>query len=571
MMVLPRPYLLSEMSEEARRQKLARARKMLREFQLRNNLPIPPRAKKKKKTKVGPETPTSGGHSPEDAPKDRATPASPADDTTPPGSAHPACASSPCTSGMASPENYDAERSPLPSEESKTMSSTDSLPQVSRPLHGLLPESSSNISGKDQTSSNDMKNPESRYQDLSLGLDSSSPTHNQLTKKTQELNQEKQDALDQLEIVKQDFEQELMKEQGALRQQLQEHTQTIEILLSEKSELHTALMHTQQALRQKAGEAEALANRLQSSRRRVSELEQTLSDVSAQQKQADKTNQELTEEHENLKVELCTQSKSNEALKQRNSELEETLRVLLMEKSAMQQGMDELHKKLQMRELAKPPPLQPEDLHDNQQLRQTLEEWETPPQKPPTGTSEMEQQLQAEASELQEKLEISGEIDTIREYIALHQNQRAVMKELHHLQEDISCITNDKEDMMVKLPEMQELNKTLVGEHKGQHSMFLAAAQSPAGQDKTASPDPQELGAHNGQDLPEGNLANDVGSVKGEAHQGKTVPKTSTAQQKMQLLRENQYTQDHHGLGDNPCIPFFYQAEKYEEAKVLVI
>lgn len=44
-------------------------------------------------------------------------------------------------------------------------------------------------------------------------------------------------------------------------------------------------------------------------------------------------------------------SKNNEDLKQHNSELEEKLRLLVIEKSAMQLGMEELQKKLEMSEL----------------------------------------------------------------------------------------------------------------------------------------------------------------------------------------------------------------------------
>lgn len=44
-------------------------------------------------------------------------------------------------------------------------------------------------------------------------------------------------------------------------------------------------------------------------------------------------------------------SKNNEDLKQQNSELEEKLRLLAIEKSAMQLGMEDLQKKLEMSEL----------------------------------------------------------------------------------------------------------------------------------------------------------------------------------------------------------------------------
>lgn len=48
---------------------------------------------------------------------------------------------------------------------------------------------------------------------------------------------------------------------------------------------------------------------------------------------------------------LSGHSKNNEDLKQQNSELEEKLQVMVREKAAMQLGMEELQKKLEMSEL----------------------------------------------------------------------------------------------------------------------------------------------------------------------------------------------------------------------------
>lgn len=108
---------------------------------------------------------------------------------------------------------------------------------------------------------------------------------------------------------------------------LKVHIQTIGILVSEKSELQTALQYTQQAARQKAGvfrnehdkllvlqqllniayhslclclcvaDAEELNNRLQATKQRVSELERTLSSVSAQQKQFEKVKDTAVNSH----------------------------------------------------------------------------------------------------------------------------------------------------------------------------------------------------------------------------------------------------------------------------------
>ncbi|XP_055255211.1 golgin subfamily A member 2 isoform X5 [Moschus berezovskii] len=374
----PHPPPPPGMSEETRQSKLAAAKKKLREYQQKNSPGVPAGAKKKRKIKNGssPETTTSGGcPSPEDAPRDRAAPVTPsADDAVPPGGVPSPSASPPRVTSMASAQNHDANNSSGLIDESTSFSSTESLRQLSQQLNGLVSESSSYINGEGLASPANIKNLESRYQELSVALDSSNLTNKQLSSKIEELKQENQETLDQLEKEKKEFEQKLAKEQGALREQLQVHIQTIGILVSEKTELQTALAHTQQAARQKAGESEDLANRLQSSRQRVGELERTLSAVSTQQKQADRYNKELTRERDALKLELYKNNKNNEDLKQQNSELEEKLRLLAIEKSAMQLGVEELQKKLEMSELllqqfsSQPAP------DSSQQLQQALEE-----------------------------------------------------------------------------------------------------------------------------------------------------------------------------------------------------
>uniref|UniRef100_G1TWL2 Golgin subfamily A conserved domain-containing protein n=1 Tax=Oryctolagus cuniculus TaxID=9986 RepID=G1TWL2_RABIT len=173
---------------------------------------------------------------------------------------------------------------------------------------------------------------------------------------------------------KKECQQKLAKEQGALREQLQVHIQTIGILVSEKADLQSALAHTQQAARQKAGESEDLANRLQTTHQRVGELERTLSAVSTQQKQVDRHNKELTQERDALKLELY-KNKNNEDLKQQNSELQERLRVLETEKKALQLGTEELQKKLEMSELLLQQFSSESGVSDGrQQLQQAMEE-----------------------------------------------------------------------------------------------------------------------------------------------------------------------------------------------------
>ncbi|XP_053776049.1 golgin subfamily A member 2 isoform X3 [Desmodus rotundus] len=376
---------LPEMSEEVRQKKLAEARKKLREFQQQRGIGVPAGAKKKKKIKNGssPETATSEGcHSPEDiqdilkvlvsdlnhsngvalspldnwkAPKDHAAPAALSSDDTmsPDGVLSPSAASS--------AQNYDPESGPFVLSES-TFSSTESLRQLSQQLNGLVCESASFVNGEGLASSANIKALESRYQELSLALDSSNLTNKQLGSEIEELE-------------KQEYKQKLAKEQGALREQLQVHIQTIGILVSEKTELQTALAHTQQAARQKTGEAEDLAGLLQSSQQRVGDLERTLCAVSTQQKQADRHNKELVKNRDALKLELYKSNKTNEDLKQENSELQEKLRVLVTDKEAVQLSLEELQKKLEMSELLLQQfSSQSETPDSREQFQQALEE-----------------------------------------------------------------------------------------------------------------------------------------------------------------------------------------------------
>ncbi|KAL6036961.1 hypothetical protein STEG23_033495 [Scotinomys teguina] len=391
------------MSEETRQSKLAAAKKKLREYQQKNSPGVPAGAKKKKKIKNGssPEQTTANDcQSPEDIqdilkvlvsdlnrsngvslpPLDKrkasTDPAAPAPPTAAADTLFLGVVPSPDAdlSSMASPQSHDAGNCSDLMEETKTFSSTESLRQLSQQLNGLVSESASYINGEGLTSSN-MKELESRYQELAVALDSSYVTNKQLSSTIEELKQQNQDTLDQLEKEKRDYQQKLAKEQGALREQLQVHIQTIGILVSEKAELQTALAHTQQAARQKAGESEDLASRLQSSRQRVGELERTLSTVSTQQKQADRYNKDLTKERDALKLELYKNNKNNEDLRQQNSELEEKLRVLVAEKAAAQLGLEELQKKLEMSELLLQQfSSQSEASDSNQQLQHAMEE-----------------------------------------------------------------------------------------------------------------------------------------------------------------------------------------------------
>ncbi|XP_056361228.1 golgin subfamily A member 2 isoform X13 [Oenanthe melanoleuca] len=393
------------MADGSRQSRLAAAKKKLKEYQQKNSPGATAGTKKKRKTKEGsrPATPTT-------------------DDQQP-------------------PENMnEAEDHKNALDENRSFSSTEGLRQLSEQLNGLVSQSASYVNGESAVSSTNIKEMETRYQELAVALDSSNLTNKQLVTKIEELKQQNQEAVNQLEKEKKEFEQKFSKEQAALREQLQVHIQTIGILVSEKSELQTALGHTQQAARQKSGEAESLAARLHSSRQRVSELERTLSSISMQQKQSEKHNKELVKERDNLKLELYKRSKSSEEIKQQNSELSEKVHSLVSQNSAMKLDVEDLHKKLEMAELMiQQFSSQGGSLDANQQLQMALEE-KASLETQLAQLSESLHQLQAERDQYVEKLREEGSVWQQR---------------VQQLSEQVHTMAEEKEKHMAKIQELE--------------------------------------------------------------------------------------------------------------------
>ncbi|XP_060941302.1 golgin subfamily A member 2 isoform X2 [Limanda limanda] len=236
-------------------------------------------------------------------------------------------------------------------EENRPLSSTESLRQLSQQLNGLVSESSAAYQNGDGAPVLTEREMESRNQELAAALESSNLTNSQLNIQLDQLAKQSQELTDQLQKERKEFEQRCSKEQGAMREQLQVHIQTIGILVSEKSELQTALQYTQHAARQKTGEAEELNSRLQATKQRVSELERTLSSVSAQQKQFEKHNKELEKERDNLRLEVFRVNNVSEESKQQSSELSERLKLTSQDNGAMRLEVEDLRKRLEIGDL----------------------------------------------------------------------------------------------------------------------------------------------------------------------------------------------------------------------------
>ncbi|XP_032304006.1 golgin subfamily A member 2 isoform X5 [Coturnix japonica] len=440
----------ADMADGSRQSKLAAAKKKLKEYQQKNSPGATAGAKKKRKSKEGsrPETPTNDGRqSPENIQNilkvlvsdlnrsngvaipslDRRKAYFDSDVATrnadqlaadvpvlSNSNSLPSCASVlPAPGSTQLTQIHEAEDRKNALDENRSLSSTESLRQLSEQLNGLVSQSTSYVNGESGVSSTNIKEME---------------------------KQQNQEAVNQLEKEKKEFEQKFSKEQAALREQLQVHIQTIGILVSEKSELQTALGHTQQAARQKSGEAEDLAARLQSSRQRVSELERTLSSISMQQKQSEKHNKELVKERDNLKLELYKQSKGSEEIKQQNSELSEKLRSLVSENSAMKLDVEDLHKKLEMAELMiQQFSNQSGNVDANQQLQMALEE-RASLETQIAQLSESLQQLQAERDQYVEKLKEEGSIWQQR---------------VQQLSEQVRTMAEEKEKHVAQIQELE--------------------------------------------------------------------------------------------------------------------
>ncbi|KAG8554867.1 hypothetical protein GDO81_003926 [Engystomops pustulosus] len=397
-----------------RQHKLAAARRKLKEFQQKSTPPAPVGGKKKKKGKESnshPDTPNRLSPDPiETILKGLVSDLHRSNGVSIPGL------------GDMKQNDYDN-----PKTAERFVSSTDSLRQLSEQLNGLVSQGNSYVNGENVISS----------------------TSPEVEK------QQNQDVLEKLEKERKEFEQKFSKEQGSLREQLQVHIQTIGILVSEKSELQTALSYTQQAARQKGAEVEDLVMRLQSTRQRVTELERTLSSISTQQKQLEKLNKELEKERDNLRLESLKSSKSSEELKQQNSEMSEKLNALLSENAAMRLELGDLHKKLEMAELMIQQFSNQSGTPDvNQQLHMVIEERDQ------LGTqltqmSDSLQQLRAERDQYVEKLKEEGEVWQER---------------VRQLSEQIQTLSQEKESAREQVEQLE----TRVTE------LLLASAVEPA-------------------------------------------------------------------------------------------
>ncbi|XP_029024312.1 golgin subfamily A member 2 isoform X2 [Betta splendens] len=325
-------------------------------------------------------------------------------------------------------------------EENRPLSSTESLRQLSQKLNGLVSESNAAYVNGESTPSVSERDLESRNQELAAALESSSLTNSQLKTKLDQLAQQSQDLSDQLQKERKEFEQRFSKEQGAMREQLQVHIQTIGILVSEKSELQTALQYTQQAARQKTAEAEEFNSRLQATKQRVSELERTLSSVSSQQKQFEKHNKDLEKERDSLRLEVFRLNNLSDESKQQSSELTEQLKLKTQENGVMRFEVEDLRKRLEIADLMlQQCSSQSDPTSANQQVQLLLEE---------------KQQLEAHNHQLMESMtHLKTERDCYAEQI--HEEGRIWKDKTEQLLTQVSLVAEERDRNISRVQELE--------------------------------------------------------------------------------------------------------------------
>ncbi|XP_077593486.1 golgin subfamily A member 2 isoform X3 [Stigmatopora nigra] len=352
-------------------------------------------------------------------------------------------------------------------EENRQLSSTESLRQLSQQLNGLVSESSSVHVNGDSASPVGERELDSRNQELSAALESSNLTNSQLNTKLDQLAQQSQELNDQLQKERKEFEQKFSKEQGAMREQLQVHIQTIGILVSEKSELQTALQYTQQAARQKAGEAEELNSRLQTTKQRVSELERTLSSVSTQQKQFEKHNKELEKERDAMRLEVFRQNNLNDESKQQSSELSEQLQQRAQETVSLRMEVEDLRKRLEIADLMLQQfSTQSEPNSSSQQIQLLLEE---------------KQQMEVHSHQLMESVaQLKTERDCYAEQI--QEGGRVWKDKTEQLLTQVSLVAEERDRNIEKVQQLEdtisELRNAAALQSKERENQSAAETQS---------------------------------------------------------------------------------------------
>ncbi|XP_070532373.1 golgin subfamily A member 2-like isoform X3 [Ptychodera flava] len=466
------------MADASRLEKLAAARKKLKQFQQQKaagNTPSnsPATSKSRNSTPANKSKKSKSNSKKEKASKANASTPSPVTDS-------PAGSTINTTDSIASPTT---DRNPSPSPDvsldssnpvpERPMSSSESLRQISRQINGLMSEASFLNSSGDQAMEEDsgIRELESRNRELASVLESTMQTNQQVSLQHDELERREHEAT-------------MMKEIGALREQLQVHIQTIGILVSEKSELQTTLNQSQMALKQKLEEVDNLGSRLQASRHRVAELERDFASASSASHQYERTSKELDKAHDQLKMDVYNLRRANDDLTQQNSELSSQLQASIAESQTLVHNLQALEEKVTMSELM----IQQlsSSGSESQQALQQLEETKSELEKKTAEYQQSFQQLsrereqltsqyQQDTSHLQQQVQqlatqVKSLIEERDQVLTQHsrlQNKLSIMEESIAAETEKSMQAH-QEEMIKRIQEIENEKEQILQQYKAQ-------------------------------------------------------------------------------------------------------
>uniref|UniRef100_A0A8C4XPL1 Golgin subfamily A conserved domain-containing protein n=1 Tax=Falco tinnunculus TaxID=100819 RepID=A0A8C4XPL1_FALTI len=453
--------------------------------------------------------------------------------------------------------------------------------------------------------------------EVTSALQSEQHVKKELAKKLGQLQENLGDVKEMLELKSQEA-QGLQEQRDQYYSHLQQYTVAYQQLAAEKEELHkqyllqtqlmdrlqheevqgkvTVEMHLKE-LQQTKESLEAVAKENKELQAQISQLEADLDDRSFHRLEGDGVESEaMTKEIPKSSFVIPEKFESHEemvafltsATSQMEKEREDTRQQLAAQKeqcSSLLQQIAALRQEQQHNMmLGEGPTVDTVPVEVHEALKTAMEKL----QSRFTDLMQEKADLKERLEELEHRcIQLSGETDTIGEYIALYQSQRAILKQRHQEKEEyISRLAQDKEEMKMKLQELQDLVMRLVRERNEWYSKYVTAAQNPelqASQHDSvlAGERRMELNATDGEGLRDVNLS-DEAELEAAVHPSSFSPIDSkaaqssqedpTAKQIMQLLREIQNPQERLGsLLENPCIPFFYRADENDEVKIMVV
>eukprot|EP00794_Sanderia_malayensis_P005047 gene5047-5704_t len=232
--------------------------------------------------------------------------------------------------------------------ENLNFSPAEKIRQISNKLNGLI--TNDILRNVDDQASGEIEALEKRNAELEDSLQSYKRSNQQLTNQLNEQRKHLIQYQEKLRKEKSEPSSKQLRELRAAKEQLEVHIQTIGILVSDKTELQENLRKTQKKLQAKENESEDGSNRLHAVRQRIVELERNIANLQMTCDKYQQNNKELAQENEKFKSKVFASSKEKEELLEQISELQEMLAAKAASFKSIEQKNTEINSKLQKAE-----------------------------------------------------------------------------------------------------------------------------------------------------------------------------------------------------------------------------